>query len=180
MNYLFVLGRDPELSLLELECYFEARNIEYKILEYSREVALVSLQKLNLNKLIKELGGTIKIAEVFSDSGNLSEIEHSFNNMNLDVDKRLDYAISSYNSSLQDFIKEILKERFRKEKIKVFYKKPARKTDRFLTPSEIIDKKLIENGLDIVIYKNSIARTIVIFNPFDYQERDLKRPKRIF
>lgn len=180
MNYLFVLGRDPELSLLELECYFEARNIEYKIIEYSREVALVSLPKLNFSRLIKELGGTIKIAEVFSDSGNLGEIEYSFNNMKIDVDKRLDYAISSYNSNLQDFIKEILKERFRKEKIKVFCKKPARKTDRFLTPSEIIDKKLIEKGLDIVVYKNNIAQTIVVFNPFEYQERDLKRPKKDF
>ena len=76
MNYLFVLGRDPELSLLELECYFEARNIDYKIIEYSNEVALVSLPKLDFSRLIKEIGGTIKIAEIFSDSGNLSEIEH--------------------------------------------------------------------------------------------------------
>ena len=180
MNYLFVLGRDPELALLELESYFEARNIDYKILEYTGEIALIYLPKMDFNKVITELGGTIKIAEVLSDSGNLSEIEHSFNKLNLNISKKLNYFITNFNSTLNDFVKEVLKELCKKQKIKLILKKPARKFDRFLSPTEIIEKDLIKNGLDLVLYKNNIGRTIAVFNPEAYKERDIGRPKTDF
>ncbi|MDD5651494.1 MAG: DNA methyltransferase [Candidatus Nanoarchaeia archaeon] len=180
MNYLFVLGRDPELSLLELECYFEARNIEYKFIEYTREIAVLSLPKLDFNKIMKDLGGTIKIAEIFSDSGNLSETEYELNKLQINPDKKMDYCISEYNSELKDFIKDLIKSRLKKERVKAVYRQPKRKTDRFLTPSELVHKKIIENGLDIVIYKNYIARTIALFNPFEIEERDMERPKKDF
>lgn len=180
MNYLFVLGRDPELALLELESYFDARNIDYRILEYTREIALVSLQKIDFNKVITELGGTVKIAEVLSDSGNLSEIEHSFNKLNLYIDRKLNYFITNFNSTLDDFVKEVLKELCKKQKVKLILKKPARKFDKSLSPTEIIEKDLIKNGLDIVLYKNNIGRTIAVFNPELYKERDIGRPKTDF
>jgi len=180
MNYLFVLGRDPELALLELEAYFEARNTDYKILEYTHEIALLHLPELHMNKIIRELGGTVKIAQVLSDSGNLSEIEHAFNNFNLKMDKRLDYSISSFNSALGDYVKEVLKGICKKQKVKLICKKPARKFDKSLSPTEIIKKNLISKGIDIVVYKNNIARTIAVFNPEEYKERDMGRPKTDF
>ena len=180
MNYLFILGRDPDLSLLELECYFESKNIEYKFLDYNKEVAVLSLPKLDFNKLIMELGGTIKIAEVFSSSENLSEIEYDFKNLQVNLDKKIDYSVSYYNTTLFEFIKDIIKDKFKKERVKAIYKKPKRKTDRFLTPTELINRKIITNGLDIVIYKNFIAKTIAVYNPYEIEKRDLDRPNKDF
>ncbi|MBS3155035.1 methyltransferase domain-containing protein [Candidatus Woesearchaeota archaeon] len=180
MNYLFILGRDPDLSLLELECYFESKNIEYKFLDYNKEVAVLSLPKLDFNKLIMELGGTIKIAEVFSSSENLSEIEYDFKNLQVNLDKKIDYSVSYYNTTLFEFIKDIIKDKFKKERVKAIYKKPKRKTDRFLTPTELIDRKIITNGLDIVIYRNFVAKTIAVYNPYEMGKRDLDRPNKDF
>ncbi|MBU0930047.1 MAG: N-6 DNA methylase [Nanoarchaeota archaeon] len=177
-NYLFILGRDPELSLLELECYFESRNIEYKILDYSKQVALVSLD--NIKNLIKELAGIIKIAEVFSSTENLSEIEYHFNNLNLNYNKKVFYSISGYSTTLSDYVREILKDKFKKERIKGILKKPKRRTDEFLTPTELLDRDLINNGIDVVIFKNNIARTVAVFNPEEYKKRDSERPKKDF
>ena len=143
-------------------------------------MAVLSLPKLDFNKLIMELGGTIKIAEVFSSSENLSEIEYDFKNLQVNLDKKIDYSVSYYNTTLFEFIKDIIKDKFKKERVKAIYKKPKRKTDRFLTPTELIDRKIITNGLDIVIYRNFIAKTIAVYNPYEIEKRDLDRPNKDF
>ena len=61
MKYLFVLGRDPELSVAEIEAVLETRNILFKILDTTSSVLLLETQK-KLPSLINSLGGTIKIA----------------------------------------------------------------------------------------------------------------------
>ena len=56
MQYLFVLGREPKLSLAELESLFGAKHVS----ALSRELALVEADSVNLNRV----GGSIKAGQV--------------------------------------------------------------------------------------------------------------------
>ena len=119
-----------------------------------------------------------------------ADIKHYFQEVNHSIlikiienkisDKKIDYSVSYYNTTLFEFIKDIIKDKFKKERVKAIYKKPKRKTDRFLTPTELINRKIITNGLDIVIYKNFIAKTIAVYNPYEIEKRDLDRPNKDF
>ena len=46
MLYLFVLGRDSELSKLEIECVLNKKKISYKFLDSSKAVLVVDCDKL--------------------------------------------------------------------------------------------------------------------------------------
>src|SRR3989338_5537112 len=62
-EYLFVFGRDPELSFLELCQFLDARNISYSVKEAKNEVAVLVLENLHKD-LANILGGTVRIGEV--------------------------------------------------------------------------------------------------------------------
>ena len=59
-NYLCVLGRDPKLSLLEIVSYCKRKNIDYVLHSSTSTIAHFSFAYM---PKIKELGGTVKIAE---------------------------------------------------------------------------------------------------------------------
>ena len=64
MQYMFIFGRDPELSLLELVSYLNLRNIRHRMVDSSELAAVVEMEKLDFGTLIRNLGGTVKIAAV--------------------------------------------------------------------------------------------------------------------
>jgi len=122
-EYIFVFGREPELSFLETASYFQSRDVNYKLVEWKNEIAIFLLEDMDFELLIKRLGGTVKIAEVFAE-----------------------------------------------------YKYSGRKPrDKVFMPSEIFAKSLTE----FVVYGKHCARTIAVFNPKDYKERDETRPRQI-
>src|SRR3989344_2770302 len=159
-EYMFILGRDEELSLLELISYFKAEKIEFESLTREKNIVFVNLKYLDSDKLINRLGGIVKIGLVFK---NLNEFDF------YDKEK---IGISFYTENI-DFEKD-LKEVFKKNKIRYVLKRP--KKEEVLMPSEVIKKDLIENGYEFLVYKEKTARTISVYNPFLYQERDEKRP----
>jgi len=157
---MFIFGRDEELSFLELISYFKAEEIEFESLTREKNIVFVKLKGLNFDKLINRLGGIVKIGLVFK---NLNEFDF------YDKEK---IGISFYTENI-DFEKD-LKEVFKKNKIRYVLKRP--KKEEVLMPSEVIKKDLIENGYEFLVYKEKTARTINVYNPFLYQERDEKRP----
>ncbi len=177
-DYLFVFGRDPELSLLEVLSYFKARNIENKVKRYDNYGMIVSLNNLDFNKIISDLGGTVKIGEVIYH-GNKDEFEYELNKINIYTGKsnKIKYSIGICGKTIFDrgLIEEYFKRRFKEEGLKLIYKKSLS-----LIPSKIIRSELIEYGLDILLYDNYIAKTIAIYNPLNYKERDLGKPEKDF
>jgi len=162
-DYLFVLGRDYELSILEIISYFNARNIEFEIKEFSKEIAVLSLQKINFEKIIKDLGGTVKIGKIIAKDLNF-EIDFLLNN-------KVNYGISTYSkNNLKEKLKVYLKNKFKQEKIKAMYKKGETKQ---LMPRDL------KNIVDFLIYKDYIGITIAVSNTKEYKERD-KRPYNDF
>lgn len=64
MNYLFVLGREPALSLAEIFFVLGREGKEFDLKFYQSGVAVIKTkEKLDVVFLMAELGGTIKIAE---------------------------------------------------------------------------------------------------------------------
>jgi len=168
-DYIFVLGRDPELSVLELVSYLKARKIRYEIKELNNKILVASVQLLNFKDMLNVLGGVAKIAKVVDDIDNEPLYMGRANKLN--------YAISCYGDCLgkEHELKGYLKKRFKDEMLKASLKKSGRKNP-FLSPSEVVRHKLVKGGVEFILYKGYIARTIAVFDPFKYQERDLKRP----
>jgi len=168
-DYIFILGRDPELSLLELVSYLKARNILYKIKASTKVAVLVSLPELDFPKMIAELGGIVKIARVLDDV----DAEALYNGKS----NKIKYGVSVYDDEDVSELKEYLKDRMKQERLKATYKRSSRK-EQFLMPNDVIRHNLLNEGFELVVYDNIIARTIAVFNPFKYEQRDKERPKQ--
>ncbi|MAG45228.1 MAG: hypothetical protein CMH63_00440 [Nanoarchaeota archaeon] len=158
-EYIFILGREPELSFLEIISYFKAQGVTYKVVEYKDEVAIFLLREFDSDILIKRLGGTVKIAEVFMDYKYKGE------------ENRLNWGISVYKGQGKELRNYLTKE-FKKENVKAMFRKAR---EKFFTPSEILAKHLLE----FVVYGKYWAKTIAIFEPKWYKERDETRPKQM-
>lgn len=156
-DYMFIFGRDSDLSLLEVVSYFKSRGVNYKINRLSKAVVIFSLQNLDAKKVVNDLGGTVKIGKVIK---NFDEI---------DIFNKIKYGISVYNGN-DKFLKEQLKKKFKQEKIKSIYKPSSRK-EKVLMPTQSI--KL---DLEFLVFNKIIAKLIAVYNPLEYEKRDIKRP----
>lgn len=68
MKLFFRLGINPSLSLAEIRSYLDFAAVKYTIEAVSMEVAILEIENISHpENLIKELGGTVKIGEVFSE-----------------------------------------------------------------------------------------------------------------
>lgn len=162
---MFILGRDFELSLLELAAFLQKSDISYSVKEISKTVAIFSTdEKFQPRIAIKHLGGTIKIGKTLE---NLDEIYEGTAN-------KIKYAISAYGNINTKLLNEKIKKIFKKQRLKAFYKKPKR--EKALMPSEVIKQKLVEEGIEFLAYGNYLAKTVAVFNPFEHEKRDEEMP----
>ncbi|MAG47057.1 hypothetical protein CL617_00495 [archaeon] len=158
-KYIFVLGRDGKLSLLELISFLEAREIKFKVEYHDNYNVVMSLDSFNFS--IEELGGIIKIAKVISENEDNQEIEFELNNVDFDYGNKFKYSING-----SEFLRDYFKERFKGEKVKALFKKDATR------PSD--SQKL---DFEIIKVKNFTGKIIEVSNPEKYKKRDEKRPK---
>jgi len=169
-DYIFILGRDPELSILELASYLKARKTSYSIKKQDRAVAIISLEPQDFKLMISKLGGTTKIAEIIENLDAVEMVRTSSN--------KIKYAISLYDETDIEELKLYLKQRFRDEKLKAAYKKSKRK-DPYMSPTEVVKLRLLEEGIEIIAYDGMTAKTIAVYNPLAYQERDSREENAI-
>lgn len=153
-KYIFVLGRNPELSYVELISYFKNYGIKYKKEYYSDDIVVFSLDKFNVN--ISKLGGTVKIAEVLVED-KLEEIDFYQGSKN-----KISYAVSFFGKNNFNGFEDFLKKWFKKEKIKAMLKKNV----------ENIPSKDI---LEFVICDKYLGRVFGVSNPKEYKKRDNAR-----
>ncbi|MBI2671243.1 methyltransferase domain-containing protein [Candidatus Woesearchaeota archaeon] len=171
-DYVFILGRDIELSIAEVISYLNSRGIDYKIGYHKSKVLVLTLPNLNFNSLINHLGGTVKIGEILSYN---EYINKSLDQIAFGFQKnKLLFSLSVYNNSqLADKVNAYFKKKFREEKIK-FISKISINTD---SPSALNRKDY--DILDIIVFSNYVARTIAISKPKFYKELE-KRPENDF
>ncbi len=169
--YLFVLGRDPELAIAEIKAYLEAKNIEFLVMSSNYKIAAIKTELNNPEAVINELGGTVKIAEVISTTNLLDDVERNLENSELyrGTGNKAEYCITANDTRLESFVRDYLKDYFKRIRVKAVYKKDAE-------PTRLLRKNFKDKMIDIVIYKNMIGRTLAVTDVLETKYRDVKRP----
>lgn len=158
MKYIFILGRNPDLSLIELK---ETLNPE--IISQSGNLIMAELEH---EPDISQLGGTVRIARVLIENKDPEELEYELTKLNLNIaPAKLIYYVTG-NSGLKPILEDYLKSYFKEQKIKAQYRKqePA--------PADLNKP----NRIEFILHKNIIAKTIQVTNPKEFKFRDISRP----
>jgi len=123
MKYLFILGRNVELSVAEIKSFFEKEKINFEIISLVENGLLIETEKVFQKGIVEKFGGVISIGEVLS-SGNLEKISQELDKKNLysGTGNKLNYVVFDFNGRNYDDILLYLKKRFREEKLKATMK----------------------------------------------------------
>ena len=183
--FFFVLGRNPDLSILELFSYFHSQNLEYLILDkqsfkLNEKYGLILVIQLqgNFNSIqaAKTLAGTIKIGRVFIECDEKSvESKLEQGNFYLEDHKNIKYALNFYGKNIKfDFFFYFFKNTYKIMKQKAYFKKiPPHSLARSIKSGQFID---------IIIFKNEktkkfyIGRTESVYDISDEKKRYESRP----
>ena len=124
MKYLFVLGRNVELSIAEIKSFLERERINHKIISNVRNGLLIETEKKLSEGIVEKLGGTISIGEVIAN-GTSAQISKELDKQNLYSGKsnKLNYIIYDFHGKDFDEVHLYLKHRFKEERLKATEKK---------------------------------------------------------
>jgi tRNA G10 N-methylase Trm11 len=183
-DFIFIKGKNPELSKFEILSYLDARNYEYKVLENAKDFLIININNADIERMINSLGGTLKIAPILA-SFLKSELNSALENINVkDIFKskiKL-FGVSVYaeKNSYETYklIGGYFKKKLKQDGISTNYFGFSRK-EPVMTNVEVIKKNLINESAEIVVCsknKTYIGVTKAIHNPFEFQKRDIGRP----
>lgn len=187
-TYIFVLGNNYQLSIIEILNYFYNSNIKIFNKIFTKEILILSInQKINCKDIINIFGGTIKIGELLIETDSVDK--NIFKNIiinNSIKNKKINFGFNIYK----------LKEQFnfQIQKIGLSIKNDLKFLDynsRFVINnninilSSVTTKKnnlIKENGFEFLITKlnnNYLIFKILAIQDFeDYSFRDFGRPNR--
>lgn len=116
MKYLFILGRNIELSVAEIKSYFEKSNNKILNEHLDQKGFLIELEKDLKEREIDNFGGTIAIGQVLSEK--IEDLE----NIEIYLGEKNNISYTVWSISEEETLKEYLKKRFKKEKLKAVFK----------------------------------------------------------
>ncbi len=162
MNYLFHLGRDAELSALEVVSYLERTKRTYQVKKVTKLIMMVSIDAFDPVEAMKCLGGTIKISAAAEDADAIIRASMTKNRISVGM------TVLESGITMPEQVVQQIKTIAREEHVKVMQK---HKTGRDIPPSK-------SKGLDLemVIYKNILYHVVAVSDPKSYAQRDEKRP----
>jgi len=177
MKYLFILGRNIELSIEEIKSFFRRNNFQLGEIKLINNGLLVETNSEIKDSIIESLGGTISIGEVLIE-GNGKKMLEELDKKNLynTTGNKLNYIIHNFDGNI-DEISSYLKKRFKNDELKATEKKPTGNIK--LQSGEIIKKtnsKLIDE--EYFIFGNNFGRIIESSNYEKIEERDMEKPVR--
>lgn len=120
MKYLFILGRNVELSVKEILYYFEARNIKINSYSIVENGLLVDLDIKIKERDIDNFGGVISIGEVLAE-GKYDSLDKKIDNILVYSEKNNKFNYVVWGFCDEEFyygIGEYLRKRFKQEKLK--------------------------------------------------------------
>jgi len=178
-QFAFIHGKNFELSLAELSALTgkgpEEINPEFSVFDV-----------FEAKSMMDRLGGTLKIAQVLSiletdasqDVVGRAIEKHFPELMRGVMGKLLVFGVSFYGGKGDRFfVEKKIKELGKAEGMKV---SAAHTKGNFLTHTDIIQKKVLRDGFEILVCMGRrhlyIAKTLVVHNPFEFRKRDLKKP----
>lgn len=181
-RYLFVLGREWKLSAAEVLSVFGE---EYEFLTPEILCKNFDSQIENAQQIQNNLGGIVKIAEVFDKADNLKDAEKKIiDYLDKNSESKCIFALSIYNieSDIKNILRKLLKNAknaLREKSGKVrFLNKPGKN----VRSVAVFEENLHEKGTDIIIFKKGseflLAKTVSVQNFKKYSVRDYDRPRR--
>lgn len=162
-NYLFTLGHQPHISTAEIKAVFSILKIKYKIEASDKNSLVVSTEKkINTEKIMEIIGGTIKISEQIPKKQNLQEtiIDHL---LNVQGKGKIQFALP--NKAIALDIKKKLKKLDRNSRY-VEIKNTA----------SVLHNNLVKKQGDITILHNNIFITKAIQPIEEFVQKDYERP----
>ncbi len=183
MKYLFILGRNIELSKAEIFAYFEKE--ENKILSFDlvENGLLIDLEKLPDKNIVDHFGGVISIGKVLEE-GKVDLVIKNIEKRELYFGKKNNFNYVLWNFTKDGSEEEIsvyLKKRFRSEKLKAT-QKPFSGLIRTQEGEEI--KNLTSKNIDEEFFIFGDGKNLCfgkVFEKCDYEKleaRDMKKPFR--
>lgn len=177
MKYLFILGRNPRLSVEEILSFFNVKDFSVK-----ENAMLAELDGEIPKDILKTLGGTIAIGKILA-SGKMPEIKKQLDKIEVynGESNKFNYVLWGFSSEENyDEILSCLKKRFREESLK-----PTRKN--------LTERLSLQSGEEVSIAGNNIDEEYFIFSneeedffgrviektePEEIEERDMNKPVR--
>jgi tRNA G10 N-methylase Trm11 len=159
-KFIFVIGRNPALSIAELEAYFTSRNISFKIFMQNNLAIVAKTGSFSSKEAIKRLGGTLKIGRVIDN----------FDNLYLGTKNKVRYGISNYDDADLSQLHADLKAYFKSEKLKAMLKKSQARLP-YLSPKESL------NVVELLQLGGYFARTEAVFDGKQLEYIDSNRPE---
>jgi tRNA G10 N-methylase Trm11 len=195
--YLFLLGRDPDLSKLEIVNYFSSRNIKFNVIAKDTTYLILDFLekdskyflKIDLKNICNDLAGITRVVEI-SDA--IKKLDYNllidiFKVDSLFLSNKFNYSLSTINLNQNyiGIIQQVLKDYFKLEKTKAVFKKPksfGKEKHTVSSPDNYYSWKL-ENGFELFIVYNEIdglyylGHTISCFNSKVNVFKDKNRPQ---
>lgn len=174
MKYLFILGRNPKLSVAEIFSFL--KRVENKV-EDSKQIKnalLLDLKNELDEKSIESLGGTISIGKVLCLS-NEKDLEKQ--NIYLGTKNKINYAIWNFSSEENyEFVSAYLKKRFRAEKLKASEKPLSGKLEMQGAKNVRITSGLIDE--EYFVFEDLFGKIIEKSDYEEIERRDMEKPTR--
>jgi len=122
MKYLFILGRNTELSIEEIISYLKKEENPVRKSSVIENGLLIDVEKEIDFDSINSLGGTLAIGEVMV-SGEISGLFKKLENIMVydGTSNKLTYTVWNFSNNIDEVL-SYLKKRFKEEKIKTSYK----------------------------------------------------------
>ena len=183
-KYIFILGSNPGLSLAEILSLIKVK--EYSL--YAEALFLEVEEELNVKKIMKSLGGTIKIAKYenfFEYKGLINSLSDLLHEESLKKTRgKFNFALSFYgnvNANYKDLAIK-MKNSLRTKAVSSRWVKAQGKNKQVSSASVYHNNLLSENGLDLLIVGTGkgviVAKTIEVQEFINYSKRDYGRPER--
>lgn len=189
--YLFLLGRDKELSKLELAVCLDKNKCGYAVVVECGSCLILDIDKNKeqVLEMTKELSGTVRLGRIYHKSKKLdSEITSK---LDFDFPRKFNYTISSFGLSDSEIfeIEGVLKKAVKQERCKAVYKKPvshckgkkgSKDKNHIANPDNYMSWSLTA-GLELFVVKQDgcffFSRTLYCSNPREFAFLDKNRPE---
>lgn len=181
MKYLFILGRNPKLSIAEVFSYLEKEGINLNDYSVRGNALLVDVSESIEGGAIEVFGGVVAIGVILS-SGGLREMLSELDSQELYMgsSNKLNYVVWDFADFGIEEVKEYLKKRFKNEKLKATEKKLSGKI-KLQEGSEIenIASKLVDEQYFLFgEHEYSFGKIIQKCDYEELEKRDMKKPVR--
>ena len=184
MKYFLILGTNPSLSLAEIDFYFKNKKITFKIDILSNEVVFLETNtELDTSKIIKELGGTIKIGIVKANTNkvNLGAFIKVLGNDLENINYKFKFGFSTYDNDTLPLnkIAMSLKNELKKNNISSRW---VISKEKVLSSVVVEQNKLTDKGADFFIIRKGktffLGKTLAVQDFKGLERRDFARPAR--